>query len=320
MFDSASSAARISNTSELIEKVKQNRGTQVAIVLAFFILVIGIVSVTPSNFQSGSSVDRPGFGEPEPSIGIAAPPFAAPAPSSELVRSESSTSAVLTQERMAIFTGRIAIERDDVKAGVDQVIIIAQQANGFVSGTSSSSVGDRERASVTIRVPQETFFATITAIESLGKVRDKVTSSDDVTEQFVDLNIRRDNLQKQETRFLEILEEADEVSDILEIERELGRVRGQIERLTGRINFLQNQVSLSTITTTFTQPTTTPLPGFNLSDVFRNGLQTLFAAFSFIVNLFFALILFVIIGAPIYYANKKRKERRARKQTSSKND
>lgn len=318
MSSTPSSALQVSKTSALLESVKRSRGTQVAIVLAFFILIIGFVSVTSSSFQSSASFDGPVFVGSEPFP--ASPPRAAPSPAREIARSESVGTAVLTQTRIEIFTASILIEKEDVRAGVDQVTIIAQQANGFVSDTSSSSRGDRDRASITIRVPKDAFATTVTAIEAIGNVRDKATESDDITEQFIDLTIRRDNLLKQEKRFLEILDVANTVSDILEIERELGRVRSDIERLTGRINFLENQVALSTITTRFVQPATTPLPSYNVGEIFRNGLSLLLNSFRIIVDIFFALIPFVIVGGPIYYVYKKMKERRARAKEPAEKD
>ncbi len=318
MSNAPSSALQVSKTSALLDSVKKNRGTQVAVVLAFFILIIGVVSVTSSSFQSADSFDRQRFGAPEPFL--ASPSLPAPSPVMEITRSESSSGAVLTQTRIEIFTASILIEKEDVKAGVDQVTIIAQQANGFVSDTDSSSRGDRDRASITIRVPNDAFASTIAAIELLGNVRETGTSSDDITEEFIDLTIRRDNLLKQEERFLEILDVADTVSDILEIERELGRVRSDIERLTGRINFLDNLAAFSTITTRFVQPATTPLPSYNIGEIFRNGLSLLLNSFRIIVDIFFALIPFVIVGGPIYYVYKKRKERRARAKEPAKKD
>ncbi|MCH8022880.1 MAG: DUF4349 domain-containing protein, partial [Thaumarchaeota archaeon] len=196
MSNALSSALQVSRTSALLESVKQNRGTQAAIFLAIFILIIGVVSVTSSSFQSADSFDRQSFGAPEPSL--ASPPLPAPSPVMEITRSESSSGAVLAQTRIEIFTASISIEKEDVKAGVEQVAIIAQQANGFVSDSSSSSRGDRDRASITIRVPKDAFVSTIAAIELLGDVRDKATESDDITEEFIDLTIRRDNLLKQE--------------------------------------------------------------------------------------------------------------------------
>ncbi len=318
MYSTTFSALQVSKTSALLESVKTNRGSQVAVVLAFFILIIGVVSVTSSSFQSADSFDEQRFGAPEPFLALPSAP--APSPTMEITRSESSSGAVLTQTRIEIFEASVSIELEDVKAGVAQVTIIAQQANGFVSDSSSSSRGDRDRASITIRVPNDAFTSTIAAIQLLGDVRSTQTTSDDITEEFTDLTIRRDNLLKQEERFLEILDVADTVSDILEIERELGRVRSDIERLTGRINFLANLVAFSTIQTSFVQPATTPLPSYNIGEIFRNGLSILLNSFRIILDIFFALVPFVIVGVPIYYVYRKRKERRAKtKETAKKN-
>ena len=79
-------------------------------------------------------------------------------------------------------------------------------------------------------------------------------SSDDVTDQFIDLEARLRSAAHEETRLVELLGSAETVADILVIERELGRVRAEIERLQGQINFLGSRVELSTITVSLFPP------------------------------------------------------------------
>jgi hypothetical protein len=80
-------------------------------------------------------------------------------------------------------------------------------------------------------------------------------SAQDITEQYFDLEIRLANQRRLETRLLELLERrTNELSDLLEIEREAARVRGEIEQLEGRKRFWDNQVSLSTLQVELHEP------------------------------------------------------------------
>ena len=149
--------------------------------------------------------------------------------------------------RMITFTANIRLEVVNVGVAVDEIANVAEELGGYVAGTSSTIVDGRQVASITIRVPRSNFYQATSAIETLGRVVEKNTQSDDVTEEYIDLRARRDNLLRQEERLLEILRLATSVDDLLSIEKELERVRGEIERLTGRINYLENTVSFSTI-------------------------------------------------------------------------
>ena len=88
----------------------------------------------------------------------------------------------------------------------------------------------------------------------LGELLGESVGSQDVTEQFVDLEARLRSLQTAEIRLLDLLDLADSVSEILIVENELARIRSEIERLTGQRNFLDRRVALATISVTFLPP------------------------------------------------------------------
>ncbi|MDJ0269776.1 MAG: DUF4349 domain-containing protein [Aigarchaeota archaeon] len=149
--------------------------------------------------------------------------------------------------RMIAFTANIKLEVNNVGDVMDEIANVAKELGGYVAGTSSTIINGKQVASITIRVPRNSFYQAIADIETLGRVVEKNTQSDDVTEEYIDLRARRDNLLRQEERLLETMRLAASVDDLLSMERELERVRGEIERLTGRINYLENTVSFSTI-------------------------------------------------------------------------
>ena len=212
--------------------------------------------------------------------------------------------------RMVIFSAQISLETKDVRSALAQAASVAQQMGGYVAGSSASIFGDSEVGTITIRVPKDKFYQATAAIESLGKLKDKQTQSDDITEEYIDLTARRDSLQKQEERLQEILSFGKTVDDVIKVESELARVRGDIESLTGRLNYLENNVALSTIAVTFTKPPETPLPDFDWTEPFKTGLAFLYSTVRGVVIFAFVVVPFVVIGAPAYFFYRRRRNRR----------
>jgi len=169
--------------------------------------------------------------------------------------------SVAAETRLVIFTANLAVEVKEVRSAMDRVSDIALRMGGFVAGSSVSAFDISRSVSITIRVPRDRFSEALTAIEALGEVKQRLTRSDDVTEEYVDLKAQLENLKKQEQRLQELYARATTIDDILKVQRELERVRGEIDRLTGRLNFLDRNVELSTITVTLTeaQPPERPL-------------------------------------------------------------
>ena len=167
-----------------------------------------------------------------------------------------SPNAAQAVDRMVIHNGNVSVSVEDVPVAVDQVRAIAESSGGFVEQLSRTGEGPDQFATITIRVPRAQFFTILDRIGALGEVRDEFVSSDDVTEQFIDLEARLRSATHEEARLVELLDSAETVADLLVIERELGRVRAEIERLQGQINYLGNRVALSTITVSLFPPDT----------------------------------------------------------------
>ena len=151
-------------------------------------------------------------------------------------------------QRQVISTASLSLRVEDVPAAINQVRDIAQGTGGFVQQMSSFGEGDERQATIILRVPQEQFSAALQRIESLGKLLDQDLGREDVSEQLIDLKARLGSSQREEKSLLALLDRADQVSEVLAVERELNRVRSDIERLEGRLNFLERQVALATIT------------------------------------------------------------------------
>ncbi|WP_135610840.1 DUF4349 domain-containing protein [Methanococcoides sp. AM1] len=160
--------------------------------------------------------------------------------------------------RKVITTSDVSLEVKNAPEAVDSIGAIASEYDGYVSSSSvyDTYYGDSESMSgyISIRVPAAEHDTVIDRIEALGKVTSKSTSGVDVTEEYIDVEARLSNLEKQEQRLQEILEMATTVEDVLEVEKELSRVRGEVESLTGRLNYLNDRIDFSTITVSVSEP------------------------------------------------------------------
>ncbi|MDP6550126.1 MAG: DUF4349 domain-containing protein [Dehalococcoidia bacterium] len=107
---------------------------------------------------------------------------------------------------------------------------IAENLGGFVEHLDSSGGPERQRASMTVRVPQDQFDPALVRIEALGEVQSRNEGAEDVSEQFIDLEARLKSSLREEQSLLSLLGRTGTVSEVLAIERELARVRAEVER------------------------------------------------------------------------------------------
>ncbi|TBN04010.1 DUF4349 domain-containing protein [Hyunsoonleella flava] len=151
-------------------------------------------------------------------------------------------------EQKIIKTSFLKFETDDLEKSYNQIIKAVKTNKGFVQDDNSSKSYNTLTRRLTIRIPTSSFQ---TAIDSISKnvsyFDSKRISAKDVTEEFIDLEARLKAKQTLEKRYLDLLEKAKNVKEILEIERELSNIREEIEAKQGRLKYLQNKVSLSTI-------------------------------------------------------------------------
>jgi hypothetical protein len=262
------------------------------------IVVLCLVSASIGFFVAPVS----DFGEPagyysQSSEGSSPDYWPGPAPAEKGASGSLSTIATRDTEQKIIRSASLSIEVDDFQARSDALGRIVERSDGFISN-SYSYVTDtgRKRGEITIRVPKDAFLSVISEIEQLGTVQSKQTSGEDVTEEYIDLTARLNNSERQEQRLLEILELADDVEDILDVERELARVRGEIEQLTGRITYLDNRVELATISISLYEPE--PIThSWGIRDAFRAAFEGFVSVIrGLIIAIGYVLPLLILVG------------------------
>jgi Domain of unknown function (DUF4349) len=207
--------------------------------------------------QSGearvSSPSREGAGQLAPSAG-----------GEELAASEAGVpedwAAQQDFDRKIVKTAELGIRAEKVRDSAAQAQQIAAQFGGSV--LSSQIVrGDRSvSADLVLVVPSPEFEKALDELRGLGKeVTADTVRGEDVTEEFVDLESRERNLLAAEQSLLELYNRAQSVNDALSIERELANIRGQIEQVQGRIQYLEERTATSQITLSI-QPVARPAP------------------------------------------------------------
>jgi hypothetical protein len=151
-------------------------------------------------------------------------------------------------DRKIVSTAILTVEADAVSARYQDVATIAAGAGGYVSDSSFGREGDQETASVTVRVPVESYQDVLRQLRGMGNVVGESSSANDVTEEFTDLEARLRNLRATETQYLEFLGQAQNLEETLMMQDRINQVRGEIEQVQGRMLLLEQTTALATIT------------------------------------------------------------------------
>ena len=161
---------------------------------------------------------------------------------------------VFNSERQVISQASLTVEVEDVGTAITELRAFVESVGGFIEHVSTTDGPQPGRGSATIRVPAEQFNHTIDRIEAFGDVLGQSLGQIDVTGDAIDLAAQLRSERSAEASLLKLLDRAVSVSDVLTVERELGRVRANVERLQGQLDFIERRVALATIMVTFALP------------------------------------------------------------------
>jgi hypothetical protein len=221
-----------------------------------------------------------------------------------------------TEERMIVRNGYIELVVSDVLDTRDDIARLATSYGGYV--VSSSIRGEEEdlRGNITIRVPDDMFEEALAELRGMAvRVIEESTSSYDVTEEYVDLQSRLKNAEATEQQYLNILEQATDVEDILRVYERLTYVRQEIEQIKGRMQYLERTSSMSLIEVRL-EPEASAKPlaraGWNALEVFKSAIRGLSIAGQVIGTIAIWLLIFIpiwgtILGIIIWRVRRKRK-------------
>lgn len=237
----------------------KTRGT----IICFAVILLSIIflglfagcAARPKVYEEVGSTDMAYSGKAVPAAAPApaAPPAAyndARMAEAGIVATAESGSAYAAEQgrRHIIQNAYLYLEIRDIEESVAALQNLADQAGGYVASREIFNLGEERRAGhVSLRVPADRFALVLTAIKELGKSKNERVYTDDVTMQYIDLEARIANLAAQEKRLRELLERAESIEDIMQVERELGRIRGDLEAMEGNFRYLRERVQYSSI-------------------------------------------------------------------------
>ena len=245
---------------------------------------------------------------------------------------ESAKEPAAPVKRMIVREGNFVLETGnpvDVQKKIEEII---KKQEGYVvsasRSTDSEAIRGGGRVLMTVKVPSEKFEA---SVEEIRKAADRVVSEKiegkDITEAYVDIQARLKAKKALEEQFLEIMKQSKSVQDALNVQRELGRVRTEIEQIEGRKRLMENQAAMSKIQISINPPdsVTSSSSGFwyQLRDAFSDGFEGALTFILYLVRVVIALIPFlVLIVLPILlllrYAWKRYKRNRLARELAKK--
>jgi len=207
-------------------------------------------------------------------------------------------------ERMIVRTAALSVVVKDAEASLEQVKVIVSDLKGYVVDTRMWRQDEQMRGVVTVRVPSESLDDALDRFKALAvRVESETGGSQDVTEEYSDLSAQLRNLEATETELLELLktvrEKTGKAEDILAVHRELTNIRGQIEQLKGRMQYLERtsamaSVSIELIPDVLAKPVASG--GWRPAEALASALRALLGTLRFLAE---ALIWFAVYILPV---------------------
>jgi len=238
------------------KRSRSTRRTSVGLAVFLFSLTIlslggvGCGASAPPPLPMATAV-REVVVEVEPEMAAPAAPMEASMDAGLAGRPSSGNLAAFS-ERMIVRTAELAIVVEDTQAALLHIRGVASGLNGYVVDANLWRSDSQLRGNVSIRVPAESFDAAMDQIKSAAvEVERENVSAQDVTEEYTDLSAQLRNLEATELELLALLTEVRErtrnAEDVLAVHRELTNIRGQVEQIKGRVQYLERMTALATI-------------------------------------------------------------------------
>jgi len=235
----------------------------------------------------------------------ASPATASPAAAEELSaqqgRPSFTASTTAAAPSMVIRTGYASVEVDSLESAVAALRIAAQRVGGYVANATVTAGQEQHRtAMLEVKVPAARFDDLVDGLTPLGRIESVNVTAEDVGEEYVDVTARIANARRLEERLIDLLAtRTGKLQDVLNVERELARVREEIERHEGRLRFLKTRTSLSTLSVSIHEPlpiTGNPSAGDVVAEAFRRAWRNLLAVIAGGIASLGVLVPVVLVG------------------------
>lgn len=198
--------------------------------------------------------------------------------------------------------GKLSVEVDDLKKTKTAIDSILKTFQAYYENENYTAGKYRSNYQLNIRVPAQNFESLLRAIEiGDGKILAKNISARDVTEQYVDIAIRLENNRTYLGRYRTLLNKANSIKDILEIQEKMRRIEEEIDARTGRLKYMDDQVRFSTLRLELFQEHEVAVTrkarnfGKQLADSFKDGIDGFLDFSLFLVGIWPFILLFGLV-------------------------
>ena len=221
-------------------------------------------------------------------------------------------------ERMIVRTGEMELVVEDITQTVEDITQMSLAFGGYVVSSYVRGEEEEMRGWITFRVPDDKFETALEQLRDMAvRVESEQTYSQDVTEEYIDLQARLANAEATEQQYLALLDKAEEIEDILDIYDYLNRIRSEIEQLKGRIQYLEQTTSTSLISASL-EPETTDAPlvrvGWSALEVLKAAARGLVTLGQVLGTIAIWLLIFIPVwGTALGIFLWRRHKRKARK-------
>jgi hypothetical protein len=211
-------------------------------------------------------------------------------------------------KRMIIRSGTMNLEAESFNEAEGKIKQIVNSTGGYITNSSSQvNASGKKQGAITIRVSANKFDDLLGQLAGIGKVVNQNISGKDVTEEYMDANARLKTQRELESRLLKLLaEKTSNLTSVVEVEQKLAGVRENIEKTEGRMRYLKDQASYSTLTVSVFEPSmlvTSSGGGFfyELGESIEKGLTGFTKVLSGIITFIIAFSPVLAIGFIVFY-------------------
>ena len=176
-------------------------------------------------------------------------------------------------DRKLIVTGNVRIRTTDMKNRQTGVLGLVEKYKGYIASQNESNSDYSLEQTIEVRIPSKDFTPFLSALsKNIDQFDSKNINTQDVTEEYIDVEARLKTKKELEVRYQQILGKANSVKDIMEVEAQLNGIRSEIESIEGRLKYLNNQTGYSTLTINFYKLSTQMHGfGFRFGEEFKQG-------------------------------------------------
>lgn len=210
-----------------------------------------------------------------------------------------------------IWTGRLTVEVGDAERAIAELEQVARNLGGYLTGTSlQREASGLRHGEVVLRIPAEKFHPAGAAVRGLGKILSESSNVEDVTKAYADLEAFLKVKREAERRVRDLLaQRAGTLKDVLEAEKELARIRGEIDLKEGERRWYEHQVRYSNITVSLQEPLpiglSRPSAWASLGDAFRDSAGTLADSLALLFRGLVFLLPWALVGLLMVYVIRR---------------